>query len=429
MVAEGTLYTCKDNFRSQRILIAAQYGNAKLNVCQEPPNFVFGETNRTPEFLAKFPQGKIPAFESKDGNVITESNAIAYYVANEQLRGKTEAEKAQIVQFLAFADNEVVPAASTWTYPCLGIMPHNKQAEQKAQEEAYKSLSFLNEHLQSRTFLVGERVSLADISVFSALLPLYKLVLEPLVRKPYGNVNRWFETILNQPNVKTVVGTVKLCDKAAQFDAKLYAEVQAKSAGGAPTAKKDAPKKEAKKQEKKPKEEEPMDAVEEALAGQPKQKDPFEQFPKGNFDLDAFKRCYSNEDTNVSIPYLWDKLDTENWSIWYCEYKYPEDLTQVFMSCNLISGMMQRLDKLRKNAFASVCLFGDDNCSTISGIWIWKGHELAFTLSDDWQTDFESYQWKKLDPKDPSTKTVVNEYLAWEGQFGGKKFNQGKIFK
>jgi len=263
-------------------------------------------------------------------------------------------------------------------------------------------------------------VSLADISVFSSLLPLYKLILGPAVRKPYGNVNRWFETVLNQPNVKAVVGSVKLCEKAAQFDAKVYAEVQGKgSAGSASAPKKDAPKKEVKK-EKKPKEEEPMDAIEEALAGQPKQKDPFEQFPKGNFDLDAFKRCYSNEDTNVSIPYLWEKLDTENWSIWYCEYKYPEDLTQVFMSCNLISGMMQRLDKLRKNAFASVCLFGDDHCSTISGIWIWKGHELAFTLSDDWQIDFESYQWKKLDPKDPSTKTVVNEYLAWEGQFGGR---------
>jgi len=91
--------------------------------------------------------------------------------------------------------------------------------------------------------------------------------------------------------------------------------------------------------------------------------------------------------------------------------------------------MMQRLDRMRKNAFASVCLFGDDNCSTISGIWVWKGHELAFPLSDDWQIDYESYQWKKLDPKDESVKKMVNEYLAWEGQFGGKKFNQGKIFK
>lgn len=44
-------------------------------------------------------------------------------------------------------------------------------------------------------------------------------------------------------------------------------------------------------------------------------------------------------------------------------------------------GMFQRLDKMRKNAFASVCLFGEDNNSTISGIWVWRGHDLAFTVS------------------------------------------------
>lgn len=37
-------------------------------------------------------------------------------------------------------------------------------------------LEVLDAHLRSRTFLVGERVSLADISVACALLWLYKQV-------------------------------------------------------------------------------------------------------------------------------------------------------------------------------------------------------------------------------------------------------------
>lgn len=45
------------------------------------------------------------------------------------------------------------------------------------------------------------------------------------------------------------------------------------------------------------------------------------------------------------------------------------------------SGMFQRLDKLRKNAFASVLLFGSNNDSSISGIWIFRGQDLAFTVS------------------------------------------------
>jgi len=101
----------------------------------------------------------------------------------------------------------------------------------------------------------------------------------------------------------------------------------------------------------------------------------------------------------------------------------------VYMSCNLISGMFQRLDKMRKNAFGSMCLFGTDNNSTISGVWVWRGHQLAFELSDDWKTDYESHTWRKVDANSNEAQTLIREYFAWEGQFGGKKFNQGKIFK
>jgi elongation factor 1-gamma len=114
----------------------------------------------------------------------------------------------------------------------------------------------------------------------------------------------------------------------------------------------------------------------------------------------------------------------------YGEYKYNDELAKVFMSCNLITGMFQRLDKMRKNCFASMCLFGEDNNSTISGLWIWRGQDLAFSLSPDWQVDYETYAWEKLDPASPETKKMVSDYLAWEGtDKQGRKFNQGKIFK
>ena len=35
---------------------------------------------------------------------------------------------------------------------------------------------------------------------------------------------------------------------------------------------------------------------------------------------------------------------------------------------------------MRKNAFASMCLFGSDNDSSISGIWVWRGQDLAFEV-------------------------------------------------
>jgi len=43
--------------------------------------------------------------------------------------------------------------------------------------------------------------------------------------------------------------------------------------------------------------------------------------------------------------------------------------------------MYQRLDSLRKGAFASCCIFGEDNDNTISGVWVWRGQDLVFTVS------------------------------------------------
>ena len=41
--------------------------------------------------------------------------------------------------------------------------------------------------------------------------------------------------------------------------------------------------------------------------------------------LDEFKRVYSNEDIKTkAIPYFWENFDKENFSIWMCEYQYPE---------------------------------------------------------------------------------------------------------
>lgn len=77
-----------------------------------------------------------------------------------------------------------------------------------------------------------------------------------------------------------------------------------------------------------------------------------------------------------------------------------------------------------------MCLFGENNNSAISGIWFWRGHDLAFELSDDWKIDYSSYNWQKLDPDAEETKTLVDQYFKWIGtDKEGKKFNQGKIFK
>ena len=170
---------------------------------------------------------------------------------------------------------------------------------------------------------------------------------------PFMNRYRWYSLINNINNVSAhfflpstkVIGDFALCTKMASFDAKKFAEFSGKGAGKKEGKAEKAPKQEKTPKEKTPKKEEkpkeaaaPAPAEEEAPAPK-KEKDPFAAFPKSTFILDEFKRVYSNEDIKTkAIPYFWENLDKDNYSIWMCEYQFPQDLGLTFQIENLIEG-------------------------------------------------------------------------------------------
>jgi elongation factor 1-gamma len=322
------------------------------------------------------------------------------------------------------ADSELYPAVCAWVYPTFGLMPNNKNAINKGKSDVATALKMLDDALASKTFLVGEKVSLADITVATTLLPVFTRVLDVEQRKGYGNVSRWFVTCVNQPAFKGVLGDVSLCEKELGFDAQKYNEYfpkqqKAKKEKAPKAAKKDKPKEENKKpkEEKKPKEDKP--------------KDPCAALPKGTFDMNAFKGFYSNNAEDDSIKYFWDKFDSENYSIWSAKYNESLEKYLPFMCNNLVGGMMQRVEKMSKYAFGSVCVFGEKPNCEIHGIWIWRGQDLIFELNEDWNVDAPSYKFTKLDPSAEDTKVMVSEFFKWEGAFAhcGGAFKDGKIFK
>ncbi|XP_064157845.1 elongation factor 1-gamma-like isoform X25 [Anguilla rostrata] len=539
----ATLYTPRDFWRSYPILISAQYSGARITVDPSFPGFKGEDSRETDCFLSDFPLRKVPAFV-ENGFWIQEASAIANYVASDVLRGSGPQDQALVQQWVNLAEGEIVPSMASWVYPAMGRAAYSEKASEKAKEVLLGLLSVLNQHLLPRTYLVGDAVTLADISVACALLLLFTQAMEPSMRQVYLNVTRWFCTCVHQPQFRTVLGDVVLCETAAvpgklnvtpasseeilkapqqeevsvkqhqhqqqqeevpqQAEEQKQQQVEEQEEQKQPLVEeeqkqplveeeqkqppqveeeqkeqpqveeeqkeqpqveeeqKEQPQVEEQKQQppqveeeqkqqppqveeeqkqqppqleveqKQPQVEEGLDATEEALAAEPKAKDPFASLPKSSFVLDEFKRTYSNEDTlKVALPYLWEKLDPNGWSLWYCEYKYPSELSRVFMSCNLITGMFQRLDRLRKHAFASVALLGADGDSSISGVWLLRGQRLPFELCEDWKADYESYSWRKLDPGSEETRTLVREYLSWQGDFKhvGKTFNQAKIFK
>ncbi|ORX53728.1 EF1G-domain-containing protein [Piromyces finnis] len=373
-----------------------------------------GKFNKSEDYLSKFPFGKVPAFEGKDCTLY-ESNAIAYYIAslNEEtgLLGANPVKAAQIQQYIFMSDNEIIPPMYSWIGPIKGYVPYNKNNVNKAQEDIKKVMGILNTVLSKKTYLVGERITLADITVFCSLTLLYQELFDLAFRSAYPNVNRWFLTLANQKQFKNVIGEIKLCEVQAQY----------------------VPPKKEKKEKKEKKKEAPKPAAAPAPAAEEKpkekKKNPMDLLPKSSFNLEDWKRFYSNNDTKPNaVDYFWKNYDAEGYSMWRVDYKYNDELTQTFMSCNLIGGFFQRMELLRKYAFGTLIVTGENNNNQISGYFIIRGSEIPEILID--VPDYPSFTFTKVDSNDAKVKAEYEDYIAWEGPtFSNTTVVDGKVFK
>ncbi|KAI7899162.1 glutathione S-transferase [Cokeromyces recurvatus] len=282
MAPIGTIKSYPENPRVARAQITAEYSGVEFN-------------DVSPEFLAKFPMGKVPAMESAEVNLF-ESSAIAYYAAaqkeNNPLLGSNAIEKAEVLQWVLFADNEINNNVGAWIYPLLGYFPYIKPNVDAATERVKRALAALNKTLQTKTYLVGEAVTFADITLVTSLVLAFKTVLDKSLRNEYKNVTRYFTTVASKDIFKKYLGELQLCETPLK-----YTPPKKEKKPAAP--KEAAPKKEAAA---------PKEDAEEAKPA-PKPKSKLDLLPPSPFILDAWKREYSNNDTKDAIKWFWEHFD------------------------------------------------------------------------------------------------------------------------
>ncbi|KAI9023570.1 hypothetical protein CLU79DRAFT_749153 [Phycomyces nitens] len=395
----GVIKSYPNNPRVAKALIAAAFTGATFDV--QPINLA---TDRDAEFYAKHPLGKVPVFESAEVDLF-ESSSIAYYAASQEhsrLLGFTPVDKALIIQYVLFAENEIHTPTSEWLLPLRGLRPYLKPNVDAAQDKVKRTLGALDKILLTKTYLVGEEITFADISVVCALVHLFTLILDQPLRNEYKNVTRYFRTLVGQKHFKAhLVHSPKKEKKEV---------------------KKEEPKKEAKKEKKK--EEPKVDDEDDTPKPAPKVKSPLDLLPPSKFVMDEWKRMYSNNKTDVAMKWFWENHDPQGYSLWRVDYKYNDELTIVFMSCNLIGGFFARLERARKYAFGSLIVCGENNNNSISGYFLIRGQTIPEEVYD--AADFESYKFTKIEPSQyEQKKDEIYKYMAWEVE----GCQDGKIFK
>lgn len=128
-----------------------------------------GET-RTPEFLAKAPNGRIPVVELDDGRVLFESNAIvSFFAEGTPLAGVDRWQRAQILQWMFFEQYSHEPNIATLRFWHLAkLLPQKSATEIEAKQTWGKAaLAVMDRQLSQTPFFVGDRFTGADIALFA----------------------------------------------------------------------------------------------------------------------------------------------------------------------------------------------------------------------------------------------------------------------
>jgi glutathione S-transferase len=164
----------------------------------EEINILEGES-RTPAFLAKNPFGQIPVLELDDGTCLRESSAILFYLSEgTPLLPNDRLLRARVLEWMGFeqthVDGVVSRARFRRTFP--NAIPTREEEFVAWYGQGRAALGVLDAHLRDRTFLVDERFTIADITLYAYVHCADEGGFD---MAPFRSLPRWFERVRAQP--------------------------------------------------------------------------------------------------------------------------------------------------------------------------------------------------------------------------------------
>ena len=125
--------------------------------------------SRTPAFIARNANGRVPVLELPDGRCLAESNAILNFLASgSPLLPDDPWLRAQVLQWQFFEQYSHEPYIATARYIALYLgLPEARRAEYEGKQKGgHAALGVMESQLARHEYLVGERFTIADISLY-----------------------------------------------------------------------------------------------------------------------------------------------------------------------------------------------------------------------------------------------------------------------
>jgi glutathione S-transferase len=192
-----TLYSMQRSGNSYKVRLAL----ARLGIpyCLVEVDILKGES-RTPEFLEKNPNGRVPLLEAAPGRYLAESNAILWYVAGgTRLAPDDRIERAEALQWMFFEQHSLEPnigAAYFWLVLVKGGRDLQQHALENWMEHGYRAFGVMEKHLKTHEYFVAGHFTIADIALYA-----YTHLAEQcdFDLTDYAAIRGWLERVESEP--------------------------------------------------------------------------------------------------------------------------------------------------------------------------------------------------------------------------------------
>ena len=131
---------------------------------------ILAGASRTPEFLARNPNGRVPLLEVSRGKYLAESNAMLCYLAEGSSLLPDDAYlRAKVLEWMFFEQYSHEPYIATVRFwvKYLGKESEYRTRIEEARPKGYAALDVMDDQLTRTPFLAGQEFSIADIALYA----------------------------------------------------------------------------------------------------------------------------------------------------------------------------------------------------------------------------------------------------------------------
>ena len=417
------------------------------------------EKEKRNSLVQRTPTTTFPFLETSNGN-ISQSTAIIYYLCQkykQELLGENPFEKGKIMQWIEFANCEILRCNKSIIYPIFGWSEFIKEDYDKNNNKLKEYLRLMDKNLEKNEFIVGNNLTLADIELFNSLRFLMMFHLpEALRKKLIPNLNKWFEKIMNTKEAIEAYGRTVLCKNMLKPFSGKICKKNLENINDKKVEKRDKEEKDSKdenkgkknKKEKKDKKEKQGNKKDNEQKDNNKQDEikkekesyvpgllelprfniqeiennPLDSLPESKFDLDKFKSDFiNNSNKKGAMRNFWKAYDPEGYSLWYIEYNNaPNECVTLFRTCVIKGDILEQLKYFKKYCFGVLGAYGGNGDYKIKGCMLWRGNEIPQEIKNI--NCYDKMTFKKLDYNQKRDQQLVHDYWTKIGE-------KEKVFK